>query len=229
MTIADAAFYDSRFAVKGFEKYANHKSAWQRYRITNVLKIYTPTKDEIVLDVGCDSGTFSLALAPYCKEVTGIDFSPRAIEYCQKRAESDGVKNAKFVCADITKWHPEQRFDVVVMADLVEHIYNDEFDKMLDATKRLLNPGGKLVVWTPNAEHAIEVLKAQDIGTKHDPGHVNLQTMDRLVESLTRHSFMIRKAYYAASHLPGLRIIEKLFLHVAPFLGRRIAVLAVKL
>jgi hypothetical protein len=45
---------------------------------------------------------------------------------------------------------------------------------------------------------------------------------------LSDAGFAIERAYYAESHVPGLRVVERLLQRVAPFMRRRIAVLGRK-
>jgi hypothetical protein len=57
---------------------------------------------------------------------------------------------------------------------------------------------------------------------------VDYKSMARLKRMLSDAGFMIEKAYYAESHLPVLRRLERLLLPVVPPLRRRIALLGVK-
>lgn len=71
-----------------------------------------------VLDVGCGAGGYSIALSGRCREVIGIDLSPRMIETAKRRAGKQNADNIRFFCAD---WHEldlereklSRRFDLV--------------------------------------------------------------------------------------------------------------------
>ena len=41
-------------------------------------------------------------------------------------------------------------FDVIVACDLVEHLYNDEFDGLLKTVMSMLNVNGRFYIQTPN-------------------------------------------------------------------------------
>ena len=202
-------------------------SRFQRYRLSKVLELYSPAQEERVLDLGCGWGTFSFTLAPMAQEVVGLDFSERSIELCQERLTDSPRRNLSFVCADAadTGLAPES-FDVVYAADLFEHVYPDDSDRVMAEVARLLKPGGRLVVWTPHRGHIIEILKNRGIVLRRDPTHVDYKSMDRLRASLTTAGFFIEKAYYAESHLPVFNWIERSFLSSVPMLRRRIAILA---
>lgn len=48
-----------------------------------------------VLDVGCGGGAISLAVAPYCKQVYGLDYSQGMLSVLQQRAENLGINNVQ--------------------------------------------------------------------------------------------------------------------------------------
>ena len=52
--------------------------------------------------------------------------------------------------------------------------------------------------------------------------------MERLRRLLEAEGFVLEKAYYAESHLPGLREIERTLMGAVPLLRRRIALLGRK-
>lgn len=200
-----------------------------RYRIRKVLDIYKPSKNEVVVDLGCAWGTFCFAFAHFAQRVIGIDFSEKAVKICRQRLDSDKIQGLSFFCADaqVTGIKPES-IDIVIAADLVEHLYPEQFEKVLDECRRILQPGGRLVIWTPHRGHFIERLKNNNIILKKDESHVDYKSMPLMITELRKRGFSILKSYYAESHLPILRHIEKLLLPILPLLRRRIAILAQK-
>jgi 2-polyprenyl-3-methyl-5-hydroxy-6-metoxy-1,4-benzoquinol methylase len=205
------------------------KGSFQKYRISKVLQMYSPAKEEHVLDLGCALGTFCFALAPLCKQITGVDYSKKAIDFCNKFLETSQCSNLKFVCADATNTGlTSESYDVIICADLLEHLYPEVSDKVLDECRRLLKKGGKLVIWTPHRGHILEILKNNNIILKRDVSHVDYKSMDNLLEGLRKRDFTVQKSYYAESHIPVFRILERLLIPVLPLFRRRIAILAEK-
>ncbi|REK66754.1 MAG: 23S rRNA (uracil(1939)-C(5))-methyltransferase RlmD [Brevibacillus sp.] len=54
------------------------------------------TGSELVLDLYCGTGTIALWLAPYAREVRGIELIPAAVEDARRNAEKNGAANATF-------------------------------------------------------------------------------------------------------------------------------------
>jgi len=222
-------YYDDSGYFEAGEATADLASAFQTYRVAKVLDIYLPNPDERVLDLGCAWGTFSFALADRVREVVGIDFSERSVQFCEERARAQGKDNLHFVRADAQETGLEaDSFDLIIAADFFEHVYADESANVVKECLRLLKPEGRISIWLPNPGHALELLKRHDIILKHDPSHVDYKSMPRMKALLSAAGFDVERAYYAESHLPVLRTMERAFLGVVPQLRRRIALLARK-
>lgn len=223
-------YYDGSDYFEGASKHLkNLRSPFQRYRTEKVLEIYRPGKEARVLDLGCGWGTVSFALAPMVSSVVGVDFSAKSVELCRRGAEDLGLDNVDFVRGDAAETGlPEETFDIVYAVDLVEHLYPDQTLEVLDECARVLKRGGRLVIWTPNRGHFLETLKNRTFLMKSDPSHVDYKSMERIHRDLLARGFSIEKAYYAESHVPLLRELERTFMSSMPILRRRIAILARK-
>lgn len=224
-------FYDSSayFDDLGAAHLNDHESPFQRYRVEKVLQLHTPGPSDRVVDLGCGWGTFGFALADRTGEVVGIDFSERSIEICEERLQRDPRPNLRFVCADAGDTGLDGgSVDLVIAADLFEHVYPEDSDRIAAEAFRILKPGGRFSTWTPHRGHVLEVLKNRDILLKRDVSHVDYKSMARMEQILEKAGFAVEKAYYAESHVPGLRTVERLLQPLIPLLRRRIAVLGGK-
>lgn len=220
----ESEYYDEKDGL-----FADLDNSFQKYRISNVFQIYTPTKKQRVLDLGCGWGTFCFAVAPLCEQIVGVDYSQKSIDLCNKHLAKSNHNNIKFVCADAQDTGLEREsFDVIICADLFEHLYPNVFENVLDECRRLLKKNGKLVIWTPHRGHILEILRNNNIILKKFVSHVDYKSMDRILDSLNKRDFTIEKSYYIESHIPVLRGVEKQLLHILPILRRRIGILAEK-
>jgi hypothetical protein len=93
---------------------------------------------------------------------------------------------------------------------------------------RILKVRGKFIVYTPNPSHILEILKNHNIILKKDITHVDYKTMKRLMDSLSNEGFTIKKSYYIESHIPFMKVIERILMNFIPLFRRRNAVLAIK-
>jgi len=223
-------FYDrSDYFEGGTQHLQDLDSPFQRYRIAKVLQIYEPGPEERVLDLGCGWGTFCWALGDRVAEMVGVDFSQKSIDLCESRLARSPIDGVSFVCADARETGLEaESFDLVIGADLVEHLYPEDSQAVIAEAFRVLKTGGRLSLWTPHRGHVLEILKARNILLKRDVSHVDYKSMDRLKAMVTSEGFVVDRAYYAESHLAGLRWIERALQGWIPILRRRIALLARK-
>ncbi|MEQ8331261.1 MAG: class I SAM-dependent methyltransferase [Longimicrobiales bacterium] len=223
-------FYDSSdYFEGGTEHLQDMDSAFQRYRVRKVLEIHEPGPGDRVVDLGCGWGTFGFVLADRVGEVVGVDFSEKSIELCNQRLAGDPKPNLRFVCADAGDTGLEAgSFDLALSADLFEHLYPDDSVRVVEEAYRLLAPGGRFSVWTPHRGHFLEHLKNNDILLKRDISHVDYKSLPRMRRMLEDAGFEIERAYYAESHLPGLRTVERALQGLVPLLRRRVALLGRK-
>lgn len=223
--------YDSSeyFEGRGAAHLTDLDSPFQRYRVAKVTAIHPPMPTDRVVDLGCGWGTFGFALADRVAEIVGVDFSEKSIEICRRLLAEAPHENLSFLQADAGATGLEGgAWDVVIAADLFEHLYPDDSQRVAGEAYRLLKPGGRFVTWTPHRGHVLEALKNRDILLKRDVTHVDYKSMADMKRLLSEAGFRIERAYYAESHVAGLRTAERILQSVVPFLRRRIAVLGRK-
>ena len=76
----------------------------QAERLYGVARDYARlTGTETLLDLYCGAGTIGLSMADRCKQLIGVEIIPEAIENANANAARNGVKNARFICADATE------------------------------------------------------------------------------------------------------------------------------
>ena len=104
-------------------------------------RLLTMTGEERALDVGTGAGAFAIALAPFVREVVGVDIVPELLEEGRKRAPA----NVELVEADATALPYELgSFDLVCTARTLHHVQRPEL--VLAEMNRVLRPGGTMLV-----------------------------------------------------------------------------------
>lgn len=100
-----------------------------------------------VLEVGCGPGYLLQALSERSFDATGTDLSPVNRATCvEKGLDVVGVN----VFTD--RHFRRETFDSILMMGVIEHIPKDEMIVTLKNLRRLLKPGGTLVVSTQNMD-----------------------------------------------------------------------------
>ncbi len=140
--------------------------------------------DMRVLDAACGSGYGSKILARLTKSVVGLDVSDHAVEYA---TDHFGNEHISFFVADLVKKidFPNGHFDCIVSFETFEHVTNQ--DAMLTEFKRVLKPGGILIISTPD----------KNIHQHVDPNnkfHLREFTKDEFVAELSKY-FSVRELY----------------------------------
>ncbi len=97
-----------------------------------------------LLDFGPGDGWPSLILAPFVREVVGVDGSQRRVQVCQENAARLGISNATFVYVSPGTRLPfeDHSFDAVTAASSIEQTPDPRFT--LRELFRVLRPGGCL-------------------------------------------------------------------------------------
>jgi 23S rRNA (uracil1939-C5)-methyltransferase len=70
--------------------------------INLAIELLAPRLDEIMLDLFCGIGNFSLPLARYCKKVIGVEGSDLMVARGYQNAQHNGIENVEFHCRDLT-------------------------------------------------------------------------------------------------------------------------------
>ena len=131
--------YDEKFYWAMTAEYANW-TPWTKLRMAQVIKMVQPCPGDKILDLGCATGSVVHFCSKFGAEVIGVDFSELAIQKAEKL--HGGSKNTRFLVRDVANLYglDNSYFDKAVALDLVEHLYNDVFQRMFgDVFVDLLN------------------------------------------------------------------------------------------
>jgi len=150
-------YNDSYFLKRlgGFQEFRESGGRRIAPRFAKAMRMARIRPGERALDIGCGRGELVIQSALLGANGVGIDYAPDALRIaCDALATHtiDVRHRAAVLAMDATNLgFRDESFDVIFMNQLVEHFYPDEFDTMLAETRRLLKPGGRLIVNTaPN-------------------------------------------------------------------------------
>jgi SAM-dependent methyltransferase len=130
------------------------------------------------LDVGCGDGRFLVKMRALGWEVAGIDPDAEAVRTARER---HGLLVERGVIEDADL--PEAAFDAVTLSHVIEHLPDPI--GTLRACARILKPGGRIVVATPNTESLVRRMSGADWRGWEPPRHLHIfstRTLRRCAE-----------------------------------------------
>ena len=177
-----------------------------------LLRIVRPTPGTRVLEVGSARGDTAFFLAPRIHSVVGIDAAPVAVVAARAEQAARGLANVRFEEADARDLSsvPGGPFDVVLLADFVEHVLDDVLLPCLESARRILAPGGAVAIYTPNADHWAERIKAAVPGLQQED-HIAVRPADRVSFLVEAAGFRVEDLFFSASPYPVLGYLDRVF------------------
>jgi SAM-dependent methyltransferase len=128
-----------------------------RESIVQRLRIYLPFVEQLrataapvrALDLGCGRGEWIELLRGEAVEATGVDENPVIVNACVGR----GLPVVRAEAFEYLRAQPEGAFDLVTSFHVIEHLPTETAVAWLLEIRRVLRPGGMLILETPNAEN----------------------------------------------------------------------------
>jgi 2-polyprenyl-3-methyl-5-hydroxy-6-metoxy-1,4-benzoquinol methylase len=153
-----------------------------KHRLTNYHQFFVDNikEGDRVLDIGCGNGALTFDLAQKAKEVIGIDLSYENIKIAK---ENYSAPNIEYIIGDAIKYNFNQRFDVVVLSNILEHIENRV--KFLQKIKTL---APKILIRVPMINRDWITLYKKELGVEYrlDNTHFIEYTLETLKEELAK-------------------------------------------
>jgi len=108
--------------------------------LEDALDSFSPTGQ--VLEFACGPGQWTEQLLRHAKSVTAVDASPEMLAIASRRVGQD--QRVRFVHADLFRWRPERRYDVVFFGFWLSHVPLERFDSFWAMVAECLAPGGRV-------------------------------------------------------------------------------------
>ena len=114
--------------------------------VVNVLKNQQNPTGKSVLDAGCGTGNYAIALAEEGFHVTGVDFSPGMLECARSKVTQAHAERLLFEKLDMNDrlTFPDVHFDHVISMSSLWTVADPNFT--LNEFCRVMKPGGTLIV-----------------------------------------------------------------------------------
>jgi 2-polyprenyl-3-methyl-5-hydroxy-6-metoxy-1,4-benzoquinol methylase len=112
-----------------------------------LISALIPTGEQgMALDLGCGSGYFSRILSERNWSVMAIDTDPENVERAREFAKEADLADAISGLSRL----PEGRFGLALALEIIEHMPRSHGERLLREVLRVLEPGGRLLLSTPN-------------------------------------------------------------------------------
>lgn len=133
--------------------------------------------DKSVLDVASGEGYGAAMLARVARSVTGVDLDPETVRHARHNYHFSNLNFLVGGCHELPV--PDASVDLVTSFETIEH--HDLYEEMMREVKRVLRPGGILIISSPNR------LVYSDERNYTNPFHVRELYYDEFRELLGRH------------------------------------------
>lgn len=156
-----------------------------KHRLMNYHKFFVENVEpnDIVLDIGCGNGALTFDLAQKAKKVVGIDLSKENIKFAK---EKYSASNIEYMVGDVTKNLPNEKFDVAILSNVLEHI--KDRTEFLKKIKNLLLLTPKILIRAPmiNRDWITLYKKELGVGWRLDKNHYIEYTLESFKDELEK-------------------------------------------
>jgi cyclopropane fatty-acyl-phospholipid synthase-like methyltransferase len=199
----DEAYYQS--ILKNITFRSHH------WRLKWVDECLQPKPGDKIVDLGCGPGVLDNHLLKQGASVHGVDLSPVAVKFA--RDFNKEYPNGTFEVADASNCTHlgDSSFDKGCSCDVTEHCGYDVMCDIFREALRVIRPGGKYLVYTPNPKHWIELCRKHHIILKPFPGHTGLRTAEVIVEALKKTGWELERRIRPPSMIPVVNRFEKIW------------------
>jgi SAM-dependent methyltransferase len=128
-----------------YDAYVRQSAPLEEDRLRRLVR-RMPRRVDALLDIGCGMGRNLRVFAGHVGPGTrmcGIDVAPSV-----PSALAEHGFEGKCGDASLGIDYPDETFDVVVAGEVIEHVIDT--DRLLEESRRVLKPGGVLLLTTPN-------------------------------------------------------------------------------
>ena len=114
------------------------EAAWRE--MGQVLDDFAPTGD--VLELACGPGTWTPQLLRHARTLTALDGSPEMLRLAAGKVPAESVR---FIEADLFRWRPDRRYDVVFFGFWLSHVPLELFEQFWSLVAGCLAPDGRVL------------------------------------------------------------------------------------
>ncbi|MCK4717759.1 MAG: class I SAM-dependent methyltransferase [Thermoplasmata archaeon] len=138
---------------------ARTRIEYRKQHIKDMISLFHPELEPPlnrcdVLDVGTGWGPIARGLAPMVRYVKAIDFDQELLDVAKEKGEEEGLENIDFVLMSAFDMDEKDRYDIVILSDVLEHV--EEQRRLMELCASSMKPGGIMYLSTNNKWWPVE-------------------------------------------------------------------------
>ncbi len=174
-----------------FHRQSGIQSKWHHIKFREVAKKLPMNGQHC--DIGCAAGTFIGNFTNENLSSVGIDISELQIEYAISKYKSN--KNNFLLTTPNFSNLPTDYYDYVTSIELIEHLNYDDINKILINIHKILKPGGRLILTTPNYKSLYPLIEffVNKLGrVSYEEQHISKFTLQKLINIIPNNYKLIQ-------------------------------------
>jgi len=159
--VVPSVLYDEKYFLsvcEGYQEFLSSEGEYLSRRLAEALSVAGIAPGMRVLDVGCGRGEVLRQTAALGAQAYGLDYASVAVRLSRGIARevavqrpADGQPIGVYHASALYLPFDAATFDRILMLDIVEHLYPKELRRALVEARRVLKPGGRIIIHTaPN-------------------------------------------------------------------------------
>lgn len=158
-----------------------------KHRILDYHKFFLNKieKNSKILDIGCGMGEVAFDISKKAQKVVAIDINKKKIESAKRRFSRD---NLTFIVGDATDYNFNERFDYIILSNVLEHIKDRQA-----FLKKVKNFGLFFLIRVPMINRSWLTIYKKELGFEYrlDKTHYIEYTLDTFKNELNNASLEI--------------------------------------
>lgn len=148
-----------------FESPDFYKRIFYSNRVDKIMKLLDIKQEDKILEIGCGLGYYTKQIATITPNLVTTDISQN---YLIKAKLYNPYKIIDYVCCSGEELpFADNSFDKVLMSEVIEHLL--DWKMGIREVQRVLKPGGKLIIATPNKYSYLNLLYHFRVKTRNQP------------------------------------------------------------
>ena len=204
--------YPEHYYAYDFEKRINRMAAFGKYQLDrrkfkSIFKLLA-IRPESYLDIGCGTGRYlkcASELGLQKEKIFGIDISDKPLKELRDQGFQTECSRAENYNIEL-----ENKFDLITMFHVIEHLENPK--ETIELIEKWLNPGGLLVIETPNIDSLdAKIFRQSYWGGYHFPRHWTLFSERSVQKLFSNGQLQLQAIKYKTGHSFWLYSLHHVF------------------